>query len=109
LGIFYRIWCLLEGSCHELDLELATHTSPNPTDRESYRQYSLLVKELTHLSEKKLSLAQLVSSLSTVLGDLAIQFGSETHPLVQALKDEVQRQAQNLEKLVCRNNAVAIQ
>jgi hypothetical protein len=69
----------------------------------------LISSDFRQLSEKKLSLAQLVSSLSTVLGDLAIQFGSETHPLVQALKDEVQRQAQNLEKLVCRNDAVAIQ
>ena len=102
LGIFYRIWCLLEAGCHELDLELATRTSPNPADRESYKQYSLLVKELSQLSETKLSLVELVSSLNTVLGDLAIHSNSVSHPLVQALKDEVQTQAQQLDKVVYR-------
>ena len=42
-----------------------------------------------------------MSSLNSVLGDLAIQFpDSESHPLVQALKEEVQSHVQKLDALV---------
>ena len=99
LGIFYKIWCLVEEGCHELDLELATRNSHNPTDRETFHQYSMLVKKLRQLRENKMDLVQLVSSLNAVLGDLAINSGPAT--LVQALTEEVQTQARNLEKLVC--------
>ena len=95
LGIFYRIWSLLEEGCHELDLELATRTSHNPSDRETFKKYSLLV---TQLSEKRLNLVQLVSSLNSVLGDLVIL--SDSSPLVQALKTELDTQSQKLEKVV---------
>ena len=88
LGIFYRIWSLLEEGCHELDLELATRTSHNPSDRETFKKYSLLV---TQLSEKRLNLVQLVSSLNSVLGDLVIL--SDSSPLVQALKTELDTQS----------------
>lgn len=102
LGIFYKIWCLLEEGCHELDLELAKRSSHTPTDPDTFQQYSALVKKLTHLRENKMQLVQLVSSLNAVLGDLAINSGSST--LVQALTEEVQTQATNLEKLVCTSN-----
>lgn len=101
LGIFYRLWCLLEGSCHELDLELAKRTSASPTDRTSFKEYSALVKQLIPLSEKKIELVQLTSSLNSVLGDLAIQLpNAESHPLVQALKEESHSAAVKLDKVV---------
>ena len=96
LGIFYQLWCLLEAGCHKLDLELATRTS----DRDSFQKYSALLKQLSNLSEKA-DLTQFLSSLNSVLGDLAIQFpSSDSHPVVQALKGEVQSHAQTLDKLV---------
>ena len=101
LGIFYRLWCLLEAGCHKLDLELATRTSPTQTDRDAFQKYSALLKQLSNLSEKKADLTQFLSSLNSVLGDLAIQFpSSDSHPVVQALKGEVQSHAQTLDKLV---------
>ena len=103
LGIFYKIWCLVEEGCHELDLELAIHSSHNPTDRETFKQYSSLVKKLRQLRENKMNLVQLVSSLNAVLGDLAINSGSST--LVQALTDEVHTQAKHLEELVCTKHS----
>ena len=54
LGIFYRIWCLLEADCHKLDLQLAISTSPTPTDRESFKKVSSLLKRHSQLTEKKL-------------------------------------------------------
>ena len=49
-----------------------------------------------------MDLVQLVSSLNTVFGDLAINSGPAT--LVQALTEEVQTQARNLEKLGMLND-----
>ena len=80
LGIFYRLWCLLEAGCHELDIELAIHTSPNPTDQESFKRYSSLVKEHTRLREKELDMETLHSSLNQTLIDIAINSTSESHP-----------------------------
>ena len=102
LGIFYKMWCLIEEGCHQLDLELATRISHTPHDRQSFQEYSSLVRKLRELREKRMSASQLVSSLNNVLGDLAINSGSSS-PLVQALTLEVQTQAKHLEKLVCRN------
>ena len=101
LGIFYRLWCLLEVDCHTLDLELATRTSPTPTDRESFQKYSALLKEISELTEKKVNLTQLVSTLNILLGDIAIKLpNSDSHPLVQELKRNVQSHAQKLAQLV---------
>ena len=89
LGIFYRLWCLLEASCHELDLQLAKCTSPTSTDRTSFKEYSALLKQLVTLSEEKAELVELTDNLTSVLGDLAIKIpGAESHPVVLALKEE---------------------
>ena len=104
LGIFYRLWCLLEAGCHELDLELATRISPTPTDRDSFLRFSSLTKELAQLSQKRNDLRQLTTTLTSVLGDLAIQIANaETHPLVQALRTEARSAALKLDEVVCIN------
>ena len=100
LGIFYRLWVLLEGACHQLDLELAIRGSPTPTDRESFHKYSALIKQMGELSEKKAELTQLVSSLNAVLSDLTIKLDSESHPLFRALQEEVHSQSKRLKDLV---------
>ena len=94
------MWCLVEEGCHQLDLELTTRNSLTPSGRQTFKEYSSLVKTLRELREKRMSLVQLVSSLNNVLGDQAINSGGSS-PLVQALTLEVQTQAKNLEKLVC--------
>ena len=99
LGIFYRLWCLLEAACHDLDIELARLTSPLPTDRASYKQYSSLVKKLTQLSELRVELLQFTSGLTTALGDLAVQC-AESDPRVQALEEEARKAAMKLDKVV---------
>ena len=101
LGIFYRLWCLLETACHELDLELATRTSPRPTDRKSFQHYSALVKQLAELTEKKTGLMELTSTLNSGLADLAIQIpDADSHPLVKKLKEEALSSAKKLDEVV---------
>ena len=101
LGIFYHLWCLLEMACHELDLELATRTSPRPTDRKSFQHYSALVKQLAELTEKKTGLMELTSTLNSGLADLAIQIpDADSHPLVKKLKEEALSSAKKLDEVV---------
>ena len=46
LGVFYRLWSLLEQACHQLDLELAKHTAPLSADRQSFSEYAKVVRDL---------------------------------------------------------------
>ena len=49
LGIFYRLFTLLETSCHQLDLELAQHASQDTLH--SYKLYSAAIHNLMRLEE----------------------------------------------------------
>ena len=53
LGIFMKLWTLLEAECHKLELELAQHTTGTTGDREAYRKYSAAIHDLTCLRGKK--------------------------------------------------------
>ena len=101
LGIFFRLWSLLETACHELDLELARCSSPLPTDVKSFKQYSLLVQQTATSPVEWAELLQLTTSLNSALGDVAIQNASaDGHPLVKALKEEAYKAAVKLDEVV---------
>lgn len=50
LGVFYRLFSLLESSCHRLDLELAQHAS-QPDTLHSFQRYSAAIHNLQRLTE----------------------------------------------------------
>ena len=50
LGIFYRLFTLLETSCHQWDLELAQHAS-QPDTLHSYKLYSSALHNLVKLRQ----------------------------------------------------------
>ena len=76
-------------------------TSPVSTDRDLFQHYASLVKQLTRLSEKRVQLIQLTSSLNSGLGDLAIKIAdTDSHPLVQSLKEEARSAALELDEVV---------
>jgi hypothetical protein len=53
------------------------------------------------LSEKRVQLIQLSSSLNSGLGDLAIRIvNADSHPLVQSLREEAHSAALELDKVV---------
>ena len=87
LGIFFRLWCLLEEECHQVDLDLVNCTAPKPTDRDGFVKYSSLVKELIQQEERRNDLRQYTVSLQYALTNLAIQLPSaDGHPQFQALE-----------------------
>ena len=69
LGIFFRLFTLLETACHQLDLSLATQGEQDDT-RHSYRLYSNALSSLTKLEEERNhneEEAQAAEQLSTFL------------------------------------------
>ena len=73
LGIFYRLFTLLELSCHQLDLELAQHAS-QPDTLHSFRLYSAAIHNLEKLNEacstgiKEANAAEQLASYLTIRG-----------------------------------------
>ena len=53
LGVFYRLWSLLEQSCCQLDLELAMRTTPSLDDCQSFIKYATMVRDLADFKTKK--------------------------------------------------------
>ena len=89
LGIFYRLWCLLEEECHQLDLQLAQHASSNPADWELFSHYTGLVKELAELERKKPELLQYTEDLNNGITNMALYIPNvDSSPLFQALQHE---------------------
>ena len=52
LGVFYRLFTLLETACHQLDLALSTQGKQDDT-RHSYRLYCEALSILTNLEEER--------------------------------------------------------
>ena len=76
-------------------------TFPVPTDHDVFQQYTSLVKKLTQLSEKRVQLIQLSSSVNSGLGDLAIRIvNADSHPLVQSLREGAHSAALELDEVV---------
>ena len=69
-SLSYSWWPMLTWSIEigkkYLDLELATRNPHTSSDRQSFKEYSSLVKKLRELREKRMDLDQLVSSLNNV-------------------------------------------
>ena len=100
MGIFYKLYSLLEEECHLLDLKLALQLS---TDAElttaSYEEYATAVKELTAYKEQLEVLQQEHCSLKDLFNYSAIIVG-ESSPLLSSLIEEDENYSSKIAKLV---------
>ncbi len=53
LGIFYRLFSLLEDACHQLDFKVAQSRTSDPSDQSSFQEYARCLHELRELEEEK--------------------------------------------------------
>ena len=106
LGIFYRLWCLLEEECHQLDLELATRSvAPQSIDRASFSEYSAAIKKQAELKEKKFELDRYATSLKAGIAQIATQVSDPaTNPLLLALENEANSAIQRMQSVVGLGN-----
>lgn len=52
LGVYLRLFVLLEDECHKLDLEMAQLTSPQSSDKPSCSNYSMVVQRERELLDE---------------------------------------------------------
>lgn len=87
LGIFMKLWTLLEAECHKLDLRLAQHTTGTTGDRETFLKYSAAIHDLTRMGEEKENAEQHTRMLDGVVTTLALQWDVQNPRLIELRKE----------------------
>ena len=101
LGIFMKLWTLMERECHELDLKLAQYTSGNAGDRVGFLTYSAIIREISQLQEERQAQGALADALDQAVTTVALQLeNSESNPHFRVLQQEALRARDQVEKLV---------
>ena len=101
LGIFMKIWNLMERECHQLDLRLAQLTAGQTGDRARFLEYSALIHEISNLQEERERAGAHADMLDGAITTMALQFeNSSSNPHIQELQQEAQRARGRTEELV---------
>ena len=79
LGVFFRLWSLLEEECHQLDIELARHSAPQAKDQVAFADYSRQIKEIAKLEIELMELTQYTSNLELEVTAIAVQMDTTVH------------------------------
>ena len=104
LGVFMKLWSLLEMECHKLHLTLAQHIKGNTDDKEGFRKYATLIHELEELAEQQRQHTQLAALLDIVVTAAALQLSEESNqqnPHLQQLQQEAIHVREQVDKIVC--------
>ena len=86
MGIFYKLYSLLEEECHLLDLRLSLQLSTNTgLTMASYEEYATAPRELTALKEQlevlhheRISLKDLFNYSAMIVGEISLLLSSLT-------------------------------
>ena len=83
LGVFMRLFTLMEDECHKLDLEMAESTSmaPSTSDKPTFINFTALIAKERELLDKKKNLEDQVKWLDQTLSLLALTSSSTTPPM----------------------------
>lgn len=105
LGIFNRLFNLLELACQDLDIEMAIHASGGGIGGPSYQQHVQALIEMSELKEKR----ELAQQKATLYTQLATHFilsmpGSERSPLLQQIQREASRVESEVSHIVRRTD-----
>ena len=85
LGIFFRLFSLLEDECHCLDLEVAKRNIVQPDDRTTFASYASSLHRRTSLQEEKDQLTNLLNTINQVITYLALNLPDpQQNPGLQA-------------------------
>ena len=106
LGIFNRLFNLLERACQDLDLEMAARAAGEGIGGPTYQQHVKALGDLARVKEQQESAQQ----RATLYGQLATHFllsmpGSGQSPLVRQIEQEASAAKKEAEELV---NGIAI-
>jgi hypothetical protein len=77
LGIFYRLYTLLEQAAHQLDLQLAQERSGGELGGETFGEYSQKIEKLHQLTEERDAHVQAIAALEELVPRMALTATSE--------------------------------
>ena len=99
LGIFGRLFHLLEQSCHELDLRLAETTQQEGSG--SFAHYCAALHKRQELKEKRDRRATQAATLEQLVGLLALTLpGADTNPILSSLRQQATEHRRVCQQLV---------
>ena len=102
LGIFLKLWQLMERECHKLDLQLAQETRGVDGDRARFLNHSSLIHEISELEDRKVQEEQYARTLDSACTSIALQLGdgAEQNALLLELRREAVRAQDSVETTV---------
>jgi hypothetical protein len=77
LGIFYRLYTLLEQAAHQLDLQLAQERSGGELGGETFGEYRQKIEKLHQLTEERDAHVQAIAALEELVPRMALTATSE--------------------------------
>lgn len=101
LGIFLRLFTLMEDECHKLDLEMAALASaaPSDCDRPSFVSFTSMVQRERELLNTKQTLKVKIKLLDQTLSFLLLTSPSSSLP-VKAVEQMITQKKENLTAIV---------
>lgn len=104
LGVFYRLYSLLVGECHQLDLHFADNTgSLNLGGGVSYERYSSALRNLCSMEEEQQKQAHLVCVLEQLSTYAALTL-DEGNPALETVRQETRNQKGVLKDMVKKSH-----
>ncbi len=79
LGIYDRLWDLLEGACTELDLQLAHHTTEGGGDGNTYQQYIAALRKREQLKSSHATEDTRATTLEQLANFFSLHIPNEAH------------------------------
>lgn len=93
MGIFHRLYTLLESACHELDVKLAGLSQSVPTQaKEAYKHYAEKLREIRAEQDRESAVLLAAQSYEQMVVELALHAeGTHTADIVASLQSEAQK------------------
>lgn len=101
LGVFYRLFSLLEDECHKLDIQMAALSSPNTADKPRYARYVASINEERLLRDKNATSERHIVWMEQTLTQLTLNsLNPATDPSVKSVATEVKAEKKRLGRIV---------
>ena len=111
MGIFTKLFHLLEAACHQLDLELALHTTDFTGPSSSFSKYSQEIKNLSLLQaelEKAQQSYEELQNMATYMATYMALVNGEKSPLAVKLLKQSAAKMKSVKALVNHNEYTII-
>ena len=106
LGVYDRLWALLEGACTGLDLLLAEHTQEGGVGS-TYSRFVAALRKRDQLKSSRETEEQRATTMEQLAAFFSLHIPTEVHrQQLELLRKEATKVRQHLSDLVCNSNVI---